>query len=88
MEDKQGQIPMYIDGGNHQAFIRYELSTWPDTHHIWMVYCPGCAQMARSACETYQTAYEIALEHRVDEEAWIPAKTAVWGPVAKWGPAQ
>jgi hypothetical protein len=88
MEDKQGRIPLYLDSGNHQAFVRYELSTWPDTHHSWMVYCPGCEHMLRSVCGEYKTAYEIALDHRLEEEAWTPTEASPWGPVAKWGPAQ
>lgn len=87
MEDRYGQIPLYIHGGNHQAFVRYELSTWPDTHHQWMIYCPGCEQMLRGVVGDYQTAYECAIEHRIEEDAWTPSEAPLWGPLAKWGPA-
>lgn len=85
--DKYGQVPMYFHPGNHQAFVRYELVYWPDKHHQWVVYCPGCEQMARAGCEDYQTAYEIALEHRGEEDAWMPKEAVLWGPRSKWGPA-
>lgn len=87
MEEKYGQIPMYIVPDNHQAFVRYELCHWPDTHHQWVVYCPGCEHMARAAVSSWQTAYEIALDHRGDEGAWMPRDAIVWGPLAKWGPS-
>lgn len=87
MEDKYGEIPMFIAEGNHQAFIRYERSGWPDSEFIWIVYCPGCADMARYGGTEWQQAYDLALGHRMEEGAWIPSGELVFGPAAKWGPA-
>lgn len=78
---------MYIHMGNHQAFVRYEECTWPDLHMQWVVYCPGCTHMARSVCGSFQVAHDVALEHRIEEESWLPPDAMSHGPVRLWGPS-
>lgn len=87
MTRTEGYIPLYIHGGNHQAFVRYELCTWPDRYMQWVVYCPGCEHMARSVHTSYAVAYDVALEHRIDEESWLPPEALSHGPRRLWGPA-
>lgn len=86
MADLRGRIPLFIDPTNHQAFVRRELSSWPDTYFHWAVYCPACPDMAIACVGNYQGAYDIAIGHRIDEEAWSPTGELLMGPVAKWGP--
>lgn len=83
----QGEIPLYIDGSNHQAFVRYELALWPTDHHRWSVYCPACDVMQLASVDTFVVAASIALDHRIDEDAVLPPQEMVHGPLIRWGPA-
>lgn len=83
----QMRIPIYVHGEEHQAFVRYELSTWPDTHDSWVVYCPACRHMAIAISTSYQHAYDMAIEHRLESDSWLPPDALAHGPVRLWGPS-
>jgi len=86
MAGLRGRIPVFIEPTNHQAFVRLEQCSWPDAHVQWTVYCPACPDMALACVGSYEVAHDIAVGHRLDEDAWTPTGELVMGPVAKWGP--
>jgi hypothetical protein len=86
MIDRYGEIPLFLESMNHQAFFRYERHTWPGEGYYWVVYCPGCEEMAISVKGTAAAAEDLALNHRVDHGAWIPPESNPWGPRKSWGP--
>lgn len=81
------QIPMFPDPTDHQAFVRYVGLPWPMVGMAYGVVCPGCPDLTAALWAEYESAYQVALEHRAAQDSWIPTEDIPWGPRAKWGPA-
>lgn len=78
-------IPLFPDPSEHQAFVRFVGLPWPMVGTAYGVVCPGCPDLTSALWADYESALQVALEHRVAEDAWIPAGEMPWGPRAKWG---
>lgn len=79
------QLPLFPDPMDHQAFVRVVTLPWPMVGVGYGVVCPGCPEDTGAIYESYDAAWHVALNHRLDEQAWIPADEVPWGPRAKWG---
>jgi hypothetical protein len=80
------QLPLFPDPSDHQAFVRFVGLPWPMVGMAYGVVCCGCPDLTSALWADYESARRVALEHRVDEEAWIPREDLPMGPRAKWGP--
>lgn len=79
------QIPLFPDPADHQAFVRYVGLPWPMVGTAYGVVCPGCPDMTLTLWADYEAARHVALQHRLDEDAWIPAMDLPFGPRELWG---
>lgn len=79
------QIPLFPDPSDHQAFVRWVGLPWPMVGSAYGVVCPGCPDFSVALFADYDAARDVALAHRVDEDAWIAAEDLPWGPREKWG---
>lgn len=79
------QLPLFPDPADHQAFVRVVMLPWPMVGNAYGVVCPGCLEMPLTLWESYESARRVALTHRLEEDAWIPAGEVPYGPRERWG---
>lgn len=79
------QLPMFLSPDDHCAFVRVVELPWPMVGVGYAVVCPGCPAIDSSLWEDYEGAYRVALAHRSDQDAWIPAEELPFGPRHRWG---